>query len=377
MIATNPSHLLHTILTADQCAYWRLPPSTNLTSLLSDLEPTTFSPPNPQPWSHENVLFSLPLPPLHNDTVLYYIPSTVDNIYVIHLASKSHHTYSLLRSFTGIDHLQALGLAVLSSIRDFPTITSHFVHTPFFERTLTSLKPHRDSRLFQDIRNAFDSLHTDPDPSHTSLLTYSFYLFYGQAEGSPNQAQRRLWNQRFAASPHQTPPTPSLSPRARMWHNIKEAYIPFTHSSAIACQPPDNGQPVAAIRGAIKSHSRLITSTIIRLATGHCFDATYSQRFRPGADDPLTCPCSHSSTRPHLHTRHHVLFQCSHFTKERKRFITRPRRLPNILQSEVASERLGLFLKYSNCSLLRPLSSPIPINIISHTVTPPLNPEPP
>jgi hypothetical protein len=142
MIATNPHHLLHTIQTDDQCAYWHHTPPTNLTSLLHDLGPSTYNPLPLQPWSPSNVLFS-PIPPSHN-TALYYIPSTVDGIHIIHLTSKSHHVFTLLRSYTGSDHAQALGLAILSALRDFPTITSHFVHTPSFEHKLTSPKPHRD-----------------------------------------------------------------------------------------------------------------------------------------------------------------------------------------------------------------------------------------
>ena len=159
-----------------------------------------------------------------------------------------------------------------------------------------------------------------------------------------------------------------------MWRKIKEEYVPINHPSALACQTPDNGKPVAAIRGTLKIHSRLITSSIIRIATGHCFDANYSQRFRPQSNDILNCP--HSHAHPHLHTRHHILFQCSQYAKERRRFLSRPRRLQVILQSEDSSEKFGLFLKESNCSLLRPI--PIPSrDTDSQSATTPLNPDPP
>ena len=159
-----------------------------------------------------------------------------------------------------------------------------------------------------------------------------------------------------------------------MWQKIKEDYSPINHPSALACQTPNNGKPVAAIRGALRTHSRIITSTIIRIATGHCFDANYSQRFRPRSDDILTCPHTHS--HPHLHTCHHVIFQCSHYTKERRKFLPRPWRLPVILQSEDASEKLGKFLKESNCSLIRPIPIPtLPTDSLTRTT--PLNPDPP
>ena len=159
-----------------------------------------------------------------------------------------------------------------------------------------------------------------------------------------------------------------------MWQKIKDEYVPINHPSALACQPPDNGKPVAAIRGALKTHSRIITSSIIRIATGHCFDTNYSQRFRPNSGDALTCP--HTHTHPHLHTRHHVIFQCSQYANERRKFLPRPWRLPAILQSEDASEKLGMFLKESNCSLLRPIPLPTPLNNSLPHFTP-LNPDPP
>ena len=365
MIATNPHHILHTIFTDDQCAYWRFTPPTNLTSLLHDLRPSTYNPIPSQPLSPTNLSFSSPLPPTHT-TSLYYISSTVDNSYVIHLTSKTHNVFTLLCSFTGTDHIQAIGLATLSALRDFPTITHHFVHTPSFDHKLTSLKPHRDSRLFSQIRDTIDS---SPSP-------LSFHQYYTRAKDSPSQAQRRLWNQRFSTSPHLPLPPSSLSPRELMWRTIKEEYTPINHPSALACQPPDNGKPVAAIRGALRSHSRIVTSTIFRIASGHCFDANYSQRFRPRSNDVLACP--HPHTRPHLHTRHHIIFQCSQYARERRRFIPRPWRLQRILQSEEASEWLGLFLKESNCSILQPIPTPLPIPSRTHTPNyNPLNPDPP
>ena len=362
MTATNPHHILHTLLTEDQCAYWRVTPPTNLTSLLHDLGPSTDTPISPIPWASHNVSFSSPYPPPQS-TTLFYVPSTVDDTHVIHLASRTHLVFTLLRSFTSLDHTQALGMAVLSALRDFPSISSHFIHTPSFKLKLISRKPHRDSGLFSSIRDAIDS-----SPS-TSI---SFHQYYSRSKDSPKSIQRRLWNQRFSASPHPiTIPPPT--PRELMWQNIKEEYNPFNHPSAIACQIPDNGKPVTAIQGALKTHSRIITSTIFRIATGHCFDATYSQRFRPQADDILSCP--HTHTHPHLHTRHHIIFQCAHYTKERRKFLPRPWRLPVILQSEDASERLGLFLKESNCTLLRPIPTPLPIHTRSNST--PLNPDPP
>ena len=361
MIATNPNHILHSILTDDQCRYWRFSPPTNLSSLLQDLEPPTYSHTPYQPWKPTNVSFFSLIPPPHT-TVLYYVPSTANNSPIIHVTSRTHSTYTLLRSFTGRDHTHALGLAVLSSLHELPNIPYHFIHLPSFNQKLTSSKPHRYSQTYLHIRNIIDS---------SPLTHFSFHLYYTKAKDSPNHTQRSLWNHRFSASP-QPNPLPSPSPRELMWQKIKEEYTPIDHPSALACQQPDNGKPVAAIRGALKNHSRIITSSVIRIATGHCFDANYSQRFCPRSDDTLTCP--HTHTCPHLHTRHHILFQCSHYAQER-RLLPRPWRLPSILQSEDASEKFGAFLKKSNCSLLQPL--PVLTATTNPQIHTSLNPEPP
>ena len=364
MIVTNPHHILHTILTDDQCHYWRFPPPTNLSSLLQGLEPSTYSHIPFLPWKPVNVSFSSLTPPPQT-TVLYYIPSSTDDHIAIHVASRTHTVYTLLRSFTGTDHTQALGLAILSSLREFPDIPYHFIHLPSFEQKLMSSKKHRDSNTYLRIQNTIDS---------SPLTHFSFHLYYTRAKDSPNHTQRLQWNHRFSTSLTQLNTSPSLSPRKSMWKKIKEEYTPIDHPSALACQTPDNGKPVAAVRGALRTHSRIVTSTIFHIATGHCFDANYSQRFRPRSEDTLTCP--HTHTRPHLHTRHHVIFQCSQYANERRRLLPRPWRLPVILQSEDASEKLGLFLKESNCSLLRPIPTP---NLLTNrqSPTPPLNPEPP
>ena len=244
----------------------------------------------------------------------------------------------------------------------------NFIHTPSFEQKLTALRPHRDSRTFSTIRDTIDS---------SPLTLFSFHLFHTHAKDSPNLTQRRLWNRQLSASPHQPLPPPPLSPREQMWQNVKNEYVPIIHPSALACQTPDNGKPVAAIRGAVKAHSRLVTSSIFRITTGHCFDATYSQRFRPSANDSLLCPHTHS--QPHLHTRHHILFQCAYYARERRRYLPRPWRLTTILQSEDATEKLGLFLKASNCSILRPLPklTPSPTLMPNSLNSNPLNPDPP
>jgi hypothetical protein len=109
---------------------------------------------------------------------------------------------------------------------------------------------------------------------------------------------------------------------------------------------------------------RLITSTLFRLAVAHCFDADYSDRFRPGAEDVTTCPCSsnpQSTHRPRRHTRQHVIFSCINHTIARRKHIRGLVSLKEILQSKEFTVRLGNFLLETNSTLLRPLPKPLPV----------------
>lgn len=60
--------------------------------------------------------------------------------------------------------------------------------------------------------------------------------------------------------------------------------------------PPHGPEPPPFIVGILSHKSRLIFSTGIRLALRHGFHAKYSRRFRPGANDNVTYPCS--TTQP-------------------------------------------------------------------------------
>ena len=151
LIATNPNHILHSILTDDQCRYWRSNPPTNLTLLLQGLDHSTYAHIPSQPWRPSNVFFTSLIPPPQT-TVLYYVPSTVNNTTIIHIVSRTHTVYTLLRSFPGTDHTHALRLAILSSLHDLPNIPHHFTHLPSFEQKLTSSKSHRLSHIFTHTR---------------------------------------------------------------------------------------------------------------------------------------------------------------------------------------------------------------------------------
>ena len=375
LAATNPSHLFHTILHHDQCQYSadHFTPDTTLTSihhsLANTLPDATYVPPLLLTWSHPNaVLFpSLSTPADRPPQALYYVPSTHNSTPIIHIVARTtHNTFTLLRTVQGLDCLHAIGIAVTLSVRHYDNFsTHHYIHTRSFEEKLTSPKPHRLSPAYHTLRTSLSD-----SPSIHYILWYDT-----RAKDSPNTTQRQHWTSRFAASPQPAPLPPPSSPRNVMWQKIQADYIPLTHPAALACQTPDNGKPVDAIKGSLTVHSRIATSAIPQIATGHCFDAEYSARFRPSADDNTTCPCS-TPLHTHLHTRHHVLFKCARYAHMRRKLIPRPWRLAVILQSKDASAKLSLFLKDSGCSLLRPLPTPASRSPPTSPITT-LNPEPP
>jgi hypothetical protein len=191
------------------------------------------------------------------------------------------------------------------------------------------------------------------DDSRTFTLRY-----YNRAwSGTPTKAELRdLAEKRDELPPH-------LTPKEEMWAKIRADYTPSNHPSHIACKPPAGNSLPPAIQAAVDSSNRLITSTIFCFATAQCFDADYSDRFRPQADDHTICPCEHrprGRTHPphqvrHRHTHHHVIFHCHLMLPHRHNFPTGHATLHSIFTSYNATSQLCKFLLASNSSLLRPL----------------------
>jgi hypothetical protein len=89
----------------------------------------------------------------------------------------------------------------------------------------------------------------------------------------------------------------------------RASYVPSTDSSHVSCQPPDGNRPPPFIRGILARGSRRLFSAAVQLSTGHAFTSTYSLRFRAGAGDNTSCPCS-TPGAPESHTARHVILDC-------------------------------------------------------------------
>jgi len=145
-----------------------------------------------------------------------------------------------------------------------------------------------------------------------------------------------------------------------MWAKIYADYIPFTHPSHIACTLPIDATPPPAILATTTSHSHLISSTLFRFAVTHCFNADYSDRFHPRANNPTSYPCTltpypNPTCPPHHPIRYtwdHIIFHCPLTAAHH---IPRVFTLYTILQSENLSITLCRFLSTTNSTLLCPL----------------------
>ena len=217
------------------------------------------------------------------------------------------------------------------------------------------LKPHRDSHITTNIHLTLERYLTSDD-SFTLHLCH----FDRAWPGTPSTTDIRNLHGTMNLITAIPKTLAQQLPRLTMWEKICVDYTPSTHPSHIACTTPTDSTPPPAICVAAASYSRLISSTIFRLAVAHCFDANYSDRFHPNTDDVTTCPCTttpclNPHQRPHhpaRHTRNHVIFHCPLIATNR---IPTVYTLRTILQLEEHTTTLCTFLKDTNSSLFRPL----------------------
>ena len=121
--------------------------------------------------------------------------------------------------------------------------------------------------------------------------TVVFRTYEKNWTGTPTAAEARSLVPNMERITGQAAPWWMITPKEAMWRAVAADYMPSDKPSHAACVPPAGNSPAPTIIAGSRCKSRLITSTLSRLATGHCFDAPYSIHFCPNADDPLTCPC--------------------------------------------------------------------------------------
>jgi hypothetical protein len=136
------------------------------------------------------------------------------------------------------------------------------------------LKPHRDIHIMYDTR-ALIMIHLDSSPANTFTLRTCEWNWPGSLMKAELRRNQEDIGQTLAQEDQE------LTPKERMWAKICTDYTPSTHLSHATCAPPEGNKPAPAIWAVIKARHCLIFTTIPRLATSHCFDTTYSDRFWP------------------------------------------------------------------------------------------------
>jgi hypothetical protein len=315
---------VRTILSEDQCRYW--PDYINpMTNLWAAFRAPSISPPRVEGqtshdrWNTPRLLYLDPTPnhlvPIHHRDLSHPEPNTL-HIFIATAPSDPHVAVYLASPSTqgtmrGLTQTQALCRAVKEAlITALPHHTHDIVlwicHKPLLNR-LTTLLPHSDTlTVLATCRLLYDYL----------TIHSSASVELRSCEQAWLGSRQRVEIKRIAIT-EEPPALPEaeMEPKAAMWARIQWDYTLSTHPSHIACATPDGNKPPPAIRAAIAHRNRLICSTIVRFTVAHCFDANYSDQFRPGANDTTECLCNptqppHPHGIPRRHTRHHVLFHC-------------------------------------------------------------------
>ncbi len=382
-----PDALICTVLTHDRCCYWPnfFSPNTNLTHVSIDVGSSTYRPtnlctarlwdhpylmhsPNPTPGMLDSYKAALIHPALSDTHVLVTYRLFVQahfGLYFIRHAGKT-----LLQGCAkGIDQMQAISLAVKVALPiAFQLHQGHLFlwlqKTPALR--LLTLTPHRDTHISYDTQSLIAAYLT---ASITNTLTIQHYCRTWPGALKKDLHEFPLLTAALhdaLATASTLPPRPTdTTPKAAMWACICTDYTPSTHPSHVTCVPPDSNALAPVVQATADSGNQTVCSTLLRLALEHCFDATYSLRFRKGANDNVTCPCSMAKPPTllpswaqhhlYLHTKQHVILHCA---------LTQPLRIlllqgihtwDGLFASYPAAAQLCTFLSASHSTLLQPL----------------------
>ena len=95
--------------------------------------------------------------------------------------------------------------------------------------------------------------------------------------------------------PPPSTPVPRRTLAFRQWALAYDSHIPRRRGPAwLSITRPDGPTPPPFTQGALVAKNRRYFSAQMQLTTRHCFDANYSNQFRPNAGDEVRCPCNFS-----------------------------------------------------------------------------------
>src|SRR5216683_6081950 len=280
---------------------------TNLSRASHDLGPSTYIATNPCTaglWSHPRLTY-IPNPPetvtkRHKDALVQPTPSDLHTFIQYRTHNHAHiglitihHTGEHIHSdaVRGADQTQALCQVVKATLQYGLTLSSprHIViwlRSKTLPMKILSLEPHSATSITADIHTLLTTYLNRNDANTVDLRTFDRTW-----RGTPSKRAIHSVQPAIQAASTADAPWWMIKPWDTMWKAIKADYVPSHKSSHSACAPPNGNSPTPTLLAASKSKSRLLFSTITCLATGHCFDASYSIHFCPTMDNTLTCPC--------------------------------------------------------------------------------------
>lgn len=322
-----PTARLRTILVSDPTAYARL--SFTIPTPLSSLQPATFKDfyiAEGTTWNHDRVL----VPKGNKDQTLLLANSSPPDrlsILIYPLPHPSHHAAACLLfrdgtvahrgHFVAPDKLTAQCMAAIFGVQHIVQVPQHLESIAFFlpnkdtRSTLLRRSKHKhlpQSSLFQAVLNvtliinpdAEFSLHVLPirlakERPYVDPRLFCFN-WPGPAHKDYHLGELRALAVRTTLDPDVAHPLKTLA--FRLWaedqdHNPDRAVNKWTGSPI---PTPPSSQLPDPIKGALLFHERRATSLFAQVFLQHCFCGAYSTRFRPGAPDNRTCPCSFDPT---------------------------------------------------------------------------------
>jgi len=321
------------VLTNNWCQYWPMYmiPLTNLRRISPHPNHSTYRPLDPctagQAWTHDQVTYnsdpspnaiktySISLSRAQSSEVHVVISPYTHNAAPVAIYHIYTGTHCALQGCTkGIDQIQALCRAVEDALPKAFTIPADSLILWMRPKTvidrLLTFHSHRDTHITYDT-HALISTHLATNPTYLIEIC----TFRKAWTGFPSKTDMKLMSMALDRVLTDYPQPSDLTPKQVMWRHISTDYSPSPRRSHIACTPPVGNRPPPAICAAIRSHNCQLTSAIFQFATGHMFDADYSDRFRPNAPDNCICPCEltprnlpHQPPHHYLHTANHVLF---------------------------------------------------------------------
>ena len=305
-----PTHMLRTILSHNPAACWPAFQFTTPSSLIK-LTPAVFplyvAPSLVSEWSHPMVRSSIKNRPSEASRaytrsliqshrglrlLIQLIPSPNGPLGTFLLFSGHHPRATHSGSRYGASVLQALWLALLDGIRSVLTLPPArlliLIPNRAIAPDLLKLSKHRFLPFAAELTSSLEAFLTEAPPSHIVEILW----FSTKWSNLPGRDTLTHLSEESRTSPPPPQDTP-MSRRDEAYQEWATQYLPRPSFPAWISITPPNGNKVGPfVAGLLSCRSHRIFSAGLQITNRHCFDASYSHRFRPDSGDTTECPCT-------------------------------------------------------------------------------------